>query len=129
MTYQPIENYGIVGDMHTVALVGTDGSIAQAKQCLLQIWVWQFQPTHRRGADLLQRELRALNDPIRPPKRCPPERIDQRRAAVLHQHVVGVFLWQLRHGHLGSSRSGRRSKYSRSRRAPTHRFLSRAALG
>ena len=27
MTYQPIENYGIVGDMHTVALVGTDGSI------------------------------------------------------------------------------------------------------
>jgi GH15 family glucan-1,4-alpha-glucosidase len=27
MTYQPIENYGIIGDMHTVALVGTDGSI------------------------------------------------------------------------------------------------------
>src|SRR5262249_31330156 len=27
MTYQPIENYGMVGDMHTVALVGTDGSI------------------------------------------------------------------------------------------------------
>ena len=27
MTYQPIENYGIVGDMHTMALVGTDGSI------------------------------------------------------------------------------------------------------
>ena len=27
MAYQPIENYGIVGDMHTVALVGMDGSI------------------------------------------------------------------------------------------------------
>jgi GH15 family glucan-1,4-alpha-glucosidase len=27
MTYQPIENYGIIGDMHTVALVGMDGSI------------------------------------------------------------------------------------------------------
>src|SRR6516165_12736048 len=27
MTYQPIENYGMIGDMHTVALVGTDGSI------------------------------------------------------------------------------------------------------
>jgi GH15 family glucan-1,4-alpha-glucosidase len=27
MTYQPIENYGIIGDLHTVALVGMDGSI------------------------------------------------------------------------------------------------------
>ncbi len=27
MTYRPIEEYGIVGDLHTVALVGTDGSI------------------------------------------------------------------------------------------------------
>ena len=27
MAYQPIENYGLVGDMHTVALVGIDGSI------------------------------------------------------------------------------------------------------
>jgi len=27
MPYQPIENYGIVGDLHTVALVGMDGSI------------------------------------------------------------------------------------------------------
>ncbi len=27
MGYQPIENYGIFGDMHSVALVGTDGSI------------------------------------------------------------------------------------------------------
>ena len=27
MSYQPIENYGIVGDLHTVALVGMDGSI------------------------------------------------------------------------------------------------------
>lgn len=27
MSYQPIENYGIVGDLHTVALVGKDGSI------------------------------------------------------------------------------------------------------
>jgi GH15 family glucan-1,4-alpha-glucosidase len=25
--YQPIENYGIIGDLHTVALVGSDGSI------------------------------------------------------------------------------------------------------
>jgi GH15 family glucan-1,4-alpha-glucosidase len=25
--YQPIENYGIIGDLHTTALVGTDGSI------------------------------------------------------------------------------------------------------
>lgn len=27
MRYQPIENYGIVGDLHTVALVGVNGSI------------------------------------------------------------------------------------------------------
>src|ERR1700745_159557 len=27
MSYQPIENYGIVGDLQTVALVGMDGSI------------------------------------------------------------------------------------------------------
>ena len=27
MPYQPIENYGIIGDMHSVALVGMDGSI------------------------------------------------------------------------------------------------------
>ena len=27
MAYQPIENYGMIGDMHSVALVGTDGSI------------------------------------------------------------------------------------------------------
>ena len=27
MTYQPIENYGIIGDMHTIALVGVNGSI------------------------------------------------------------------------------------------------------
>jgi GH15 family glucan-1,4-alpha-glucosidase len=25
--YQPIENYGIIGDLHSVALVGMDGSI------------------------------------------------------------------------------------------------------
>ncbi len=27
MTYQPIENYGVIGDLHTVALVGRNGSI------------------------------------------------------------------------------------------------------
>ncbi|MBA3793673.1 MAG: glycoside hydrolase family 15 protein [Rubrobacter sp.] len=27
MTYQPIQDYGIIGDMHSAALVGTDGSI------------------------------------------------------------------------------------------------------
>ena len=27
MGYQPIENYGIVGNMHTVALVGVNGSV------------------------------------------------------------------------------------------------------
>ena len=27
MTYLPIENYGVIGDLHTVALVGTNGSI------------------------------------------------------------------------------------------------------
>jgi len=27
MTYQPIENYGLIGDMHTVVLVSTQGSI------------------------------------------------------------------------------------------------------
>ena len=27
MSYQPIENYGIIGDLHSVALVGIDGSI------------------------------------------------------------------------------------------------------
>ena len=26
-SYQPIEDYGLIGDMHTVALVGEDGSI------------------------------------------------------------------------------------------------------
>lgn len=25
--YKPIENYGVIGDLHTVALVGIDGSI------------------------------------------------------------------------------------------------------
>ena len=25
--YQPIENYGIIGDLHTTALVGMDGSM------------------------------------------------------------------------------------------------------
>ena len=25
--YQPIENYGVIGNMHTAALVGMDGSI------------------------------------------------------------------------------------------------------
>jgi hypothetical protein len=28
MVYQPIENYGIIGDMHSVALVVMDGSIS-----------------------------------------------------------------------------------------------------
>jgi GH15 family glucan-1,4-alpha-glucosidase len=27
MPYQPIENYGLIGDLHTAALVGMDGSI------------------------------------------------------------------------------------------------------
>jgi len=27
MSFQPIENYGVIGDLHTVALVGMDGSI------------------------------------------------------------------------------------------------------
>ncbi|MCG8353737.1 MAG: DUF5911 domain-containing protein, partial [Chloroflexales bacterium] len=27
MPYQPIENYGIIGNMHSVALVGINGSI------------------------------------------------------------------------------------------------------
>src|SRR5438132_663577 len=27
MSYQPIENHGVIGDLHTVALVGMDGSI------------------------------------------------------------------------------------------------------
>jgi GH15 family glucan-1,4-alpha-glucosidase len=27
MNYQPIENYGVIGDLHTIALVGMDGSI------------------------------------------------------------------------------------------------------
>ena len=27
MNYQPIENYGIIGDLNTAALVGMDGSI------------------------------------------------------------------------------------------------------
>ena len=27
MAYQPIDNYGLIGDLHTVALVGVDGSI------------------------------------------------------------------------------------------------------
>jgi GH15 family glucan-1,4-alpha-glucosidase len=27
MAYQPVENYGVIGDMHTVALVGMNGSI------------------------------------------------------------------------------------------------------
>lgn len=27
MAYQPIENYGVIGDLHTVALIGTNGSL------------------------------------------------------------------------------------------------------
>ncbi len=27
LPYKPIENYGVIGDLHSVALVGTDGSI------------------------------------------------------------------------------------------------------
>ena len=27
MSYQPIESYGIIGDLHTAALVGNNGSI------------------------------------------------------------------------------------------------------
>ena len=27
MAYQPIQNYGLIGDLHTAALIGTDGSI------------------------------------------------------------------------------------------------------
>jgi GH15 family glucan-1,4-alpha-glucosidase len=27
MAYQPIENYGVIGDLNTVALVGLNGSI------------------------------------------------------------------------------------------------------
>ena len=27
MTYKPIGSYGVIGDMHSVALVGSDGSI------------------------------------------------------------------------------------------------------
>src|SRR6476661_442281 len=27
MAYQPIENYGVIGDLHSVALVGMNGSI------------------------------------------------------------------------------------------------------
>jgi len=27
LAYQPIEDYGIIGDLHTVALVGLNGSI------------------------------------------------------------------------------------------------------
>jgi hypothetical protein len=27
VTYLPTENHGVIGDLHTVALVGTDGSI------------------------------------------------------------------------------------------------------
>ena len=27
MAYQPIEDYGIIGDLHTVALVGMNGSV------------------------------------------------------------------------------------------------------
>jgi GH15 family glucan-1,4-alpha-glucosidase len=27
VAYQPLENYGFIGDLHTVALVGVDGSI------------------------------------------------------------------------------------------------------
>jgi len=27
MAYKPIESYGVIGDLHTVALVGVDGSI------------------------------------------------------------------------------------------------------
>src|SRR5262249_38271884 len=29
MAYKPIESYGVIGDLHTVALVGMDGSIAR----------------------------------------------------------------------------------------------------
>jgi hypothetical protein len=30
MVYKPIESYGVIGDLHTVALVGMDGSTTGA---------------------------------------------------------------------------------------------------
>ena len=32
MTYQPIENYGMIGDMHTVALVGSKNCVWSAAE-------------------------------------------------------------------------------------------------
>lgn len=34
MAYQPIENYGIIGDMHTIALVGINGSVDWSGEAL-----------------------------------------------------------------------------------------------
>ena len=50
MAYKPIESYGVIGDMHTVALVGTDGSIDFEKQAL-------FRPQ-----DILPSQAVTLND-------------------------------------------------------------------
>ena len=64
MSYQPIENHGIIGDLHTVALVGMDGAIDF--MCLPEFdspSVFAALLDHRRGgrfqlAPLLDGELR-----------------------------------------------------------------------
>jgi GH15 family glucan-1,4-alpha-glucosidase len=37
MSYQPIENYGIIGNMRTVALVGMNGKLDQARLLLERV--------------------------------------------------------------------------------------------
>jgi hypothetical protein len=43
MSYLPIENYGVIGDLHTVALVGQNGSSVKRLYNITVAKIWMLQ--------------------------------------------------------------------------------------